>query len=97
LVFSTLNTNDAPSALTRLTEMGIEKYLVEATVIGVVAQRLVRKRVAHGYKGRMGIYELMNGIRTTDERKTLRDDAELKLVRGLTSQEEIDRVLAPAD
>ena len=97
LVFSTLHTNDAPSALTRLTEMGIEKYLVEATVIGVVAQRLVRKCAAHGYKGRTGIYELMNGIRTTDERKTLRDDAKLKLGRGLTSREEIDRVLAPAD
>ncbi len=43
LVFSTLHTNDAPSAITRLTEMGIEPYLVSSTVLGVVAQRLVRK------------------------------------------------------
>jgi type IV pilus assembly protein PilB len=43
LVFSTLHTNDAPSSITRLTEMGIEPYLVSSTVLGVVAQRLVRK------------------------------------------------------
>lgn len=43
LVFSTLHTNDAPSSITRLTEMGIEPYLVSSTVLGVLAQRLVRK------------------------------------------------------
>lgn len=43
LVFSTLHTNDAPSALTRLSEMGIEKYLLSSSVIGILAQRLVRK------------------------------------------------------
>ena len=43
LVLSTLHTNDAPSTITRLTEMGIEPYLVSSTVLGVVAQRLVRK------------------------------------------------------
>jgi len=42
LVFSTLHTNDAPSAFTRLTEMGIEPFLVSSTVEGVMAQRLVR-------------------------------------------------------
>lgn len=42
LVLSTLHTNDAPSALTRLVEMGIEPYLLSSTVIGVLAQRLVR-------------------------------------------------------
>lgn len=42
LVFSTLHTNDAPSAITRLVDMGIEPYLVAATVHGIVAQRLVR-------------------------------------------------------
>ena len=42
LVFSTLHTNDAPSAITRLIDMGIEPYLVAATVQGVLAQRLVR-------------------------------------------------------
>jgi general secretion pathway protein E/type IV pilus assembly protein PilB len=97
LVFSTLHTNDAPSAFTRLIDMGIEPFLVASTVEGVMAQRLVRTicpdckveyepthhdvpsdfpappgdrlvlwkgagcRSCHqtGYRGRMGIYELM--------------------------------------
>jgi general secretion pathway protein E len=42
LVFSTLHTNDAPSAVTRLLELGVPAYLVNATVLGVLAQRLVR-------------------------------------------------------
>jgi general secretion pathway protein E/type IV pilus assembly protein PilB len=42
LVFSTLHTNDAPSAFTRLIDMGIEPFLVASTVEGVMAQRLVR-------------------------------------------------------
>ncbi len=43
LVLSTLHTNDAPSAITRLVDMGIEPYLLSSSVIGVLAQRLVRK------------------------------------------------------
>jgi general secretion pathway protein E len=42
LVFSTLHTNDAASAITRLTDLGVASYLISATVIGVLAQRLVR-------------------------------------------------------
>ena len=42
LVFSTLHTNDAPSAITRLIELGIAPYLINATLLGVLAQRLVR-------------------------------------------------------
>ena len=42
LVFTTLHTNDAPSALTRLMELGVPPYLLSATVLGVLAQRLVR-------------------------------------------------------
>src|SRR3990167_3755438 len=42
LVFSTLHTNDAASAITRLTDLGVPSYLISATVIGVLAQRLVR-------------------------------------------------------
>ena len=42
LVFSTLHTNDAPSAVTRLVNMGIEPFLISASLIGVMAQRLVR-------------------------------------------------------
>jgi general secretion pathway protein E len=42
LVFSTLHTNDAPSAITRLVDMGVENYLLSSCLIGVLAQRLVR-------------------------------------------------------
>jgi type IV pilus assembly protein PilB len=98
LVFSTLHTNDAPSAITRLVDIGIQPFLVASSVMAIMAQRLVRKvcpkcRVkyeppAHllnglglrpeivkkanflrgkgcnycnktGYRGRMGIFELM--------------------------------------
>ncbi len=97
MVFSTLHTNDSPSAFTRLIDMGIEPFLVASTVEGVLAQRLVRTicpecKIEYepepheipadfpappgqklrlwkgagcracrqgGYKGRMGIYELM--------------------------------------
>ncbi len=80
LVFSTLHTNDAPTAITRLVEMGIAPYLVASAITAVLAQRLVRKlcpncrlqsddREWHpvgcsqcdntGYRGRLGIYELM--------------------------------------
>lgn len=47
LVFSTLHTNDAPSAFTRLIDMGVEPYLVASTVEGVLAQRLVRRLCNH--------------------------------------------------
>jgi type IV pilus assembly protein PilB len=43
IVFSTLHTNDAPSAITRLRDMGLEPYLITATVEAIMAQRLVRK------------------------------------------------------
>ena len=93
LVLSTLHTNDAPGAVTRLLDMGIEPFLVASTVIGVLAQRLVRRLCTScreafspaeglaawqgeppsqlfrgrgcrqcggtGYRGRVGIYELM--------------------------------------
>ena len=42
LVFSTLHTNDAPSSITRLVDLGVPPYLISATVIGVLAQRLAR-------------------------------------------------------
>jgi len=94
VVFSTLHTNDAASAFTRLLDMGVQSYLVSSTVRGVLAQRLVRKICSAckeemvpdpellksvglragvklyqgkgcrackntGYKGRMGIFELL--------------------------------------
>src|SRR5437867_494026 len=42
LVFSTVHTNDAPSAVTRLVDMGVEDYLLSSSLIGILAQRLVR-------------------------------------------------------
>ena len=71
LVLATLHTNDAVSAVTRLTDMGIEPFLLSASLLGVLAQRLVRKlcvscqgatcpQCAHtGYQGRTGIFELL--------------------------------------
>jgi general secretion pathway protein E len=47
LVFSTLHTNDAPSAVTRLTDMGVENYLITSSLVAVLAQRLVRVICAH--------------------------------------------------
>ena len=88
-VYSTLHTNDAPSAITRLTDMGVENYLITSSLVSVLAQRLVRVICKHcrveaemrmtpdgeliqtykgagcescfgsGFKGRVGIFELM--------------------------------------
>jgi general secretion pathway protein E len=88
-VYSTLHTNDAPSAVTRLTDMGVENYLINSSVVAILAQRLVRLICTgcresagralnpwgehveafrgagceicngSGYKGRAGIFELM--------------------------------------
>jgi general secretion pathway protein E len=43
LVLSTLHTNDAPTSITRLLDLGVPSYLIQSTLIGIVAQRLVRK------------------------------------------------------
>lgn len=47
LVLSTIHTNDAPSSLSRLMELGVPSYLIEATLLGVLAQRLVRTLCPH--------------------------------------------------
>jgi type IV pilus assembly protein PilB len=153
-VLSTLHTNDAPSALTRLNEMGVEPFLTGSAVTAVLAQRLVRKLCTHccemymvtrqemldarftpdqaaaadgvglyrkrgcprcnqtGYKGRVGIYQLMimsedlsrlasqHASREDIERaaleagmKMLWDDGLAKVTSGLTSLEELARVV----
>ncbi len=53
LLFSTLHTNDAPGAITRLMDMGVENYLVASTLICVMAQRLVR-RICRALQGETG-------------------------------------------
>jgi len=47
LVFSTLHTNRAPAAITRLIDMGLERFLISSTILGVLAQRLIRKLCSH--------------------------------------------------
>jgi general secretion pathway protein E len=71
LVLATLHTNDAASAVTRLTDMGVEPFLLSSSLRGVLAQRLVRKSCKHcggtgcehcghtGYQGRSGVFELL--------------------------------------
>ena len=71
LVLATLHTNDAASAVTRLTDMGVEPFLLSSSLLGVLAQRLLRKVCTNcqgagciecgstGYQGRTGIFELM--------------------------------------
>jgi general secretion pathway protein E len=71
LVLATLHTNDATSAVTRLTDMGVEPFLLSSSLLGVLAQRLLRKLCMNchgagcetcgqtGYAGRSGIFELL--------------------------------------
>jgi len=71
LVLATLHTNDAASAVTRLADMGIEPFLLSSSLLGVLAQRLVRKLCPEcrgkgcpdcgmtGYHGRTGVFELL--------------------------------------
>jgi len=75
LVLATLHTNDAASAVTRLTDMGVEPFLLSSSLLGVLAQRLLRKLCTAcqgvgcevcghtGYQGRTGVFELL----VTDE------------------------------
>ncbi|MBT0569147.1 Flp pilus assembly complex ATPase component TadA [Curvibacter sp. CHRR-16] len=124
LVLATLHTNDAPSAVTRLVDMGVEPFLLSSTLRGVLAQRLVRKLCSHchgkgcdhcadlGYAGRTGVFELL----TVDEHiadlvhrsapeaeirqaamdrgmRTLRQDGQRLVDSGLTTLEELLRVV----
>ncbi len=59
LVLSTLHTNDAPSAVTRLADFGVAPYKIATAVRGVVAQRLVRRVHGDGYRGRLAIVEVL--------------------------------------
>jgi general secretion pathway protein E len=80
LVLATLHTNDAASAVTRLHDMGVEPFLLSSSLLGVLAQRLLRKRCTacagkgcdvcgqSGYLGRTGIFELLT---TNDEMRAL--------------------------
>lgn len=154
LVLATLHTNDALSAITRLVDMGVDDYLVNSSLLGVIAQRLVRRICPHckrpaiadpaimrelnvdmvqaklglreqsfykgegceicastGYRGRMGVFEILEftdelksallkhkeydylqGVLRQRYFKSLRDDAIMKWLKGLTTAEEVFRV-----
>jgi general secretion pathway protein E len=158
LVLSTLHTNDAPSAITRLLDLGVPPYLLNATMLGVMAQRLVRTLCPHckqpqppqpeeieqwdalvspwkkssrpaqlqhqngclecrmtGYQGRIGIYEILlmspelrklvmpdTDIARVREQayregmKPLRISGAIKIAAGLTTLDEIIKVVPPA-
>jgi type IV pilus assembly protein PilB len=150
LVLSTLHTNDAVSAVTRLVDLGIPPFMISSSITAVMAQRLVRRlctckgmqaptvanieRMAQlgllepvdsvyvpvgcelcettGYRGRIGIYEILpfdetvrdavrTGVRNEDIRNHMRDigmklmqeDALDKILAGMTSIDEISRVV----
>lgn len=142
LVLATLHTNDAPSSITRLIDMGIEPFLLSSTINGVLAQRLVRKlckacRIPDqtrtplgyraspagceackhaGYSGRTGVFELMTNsgdLRSAIKQSAdasqlhtialnagmipLAKDAQRWIDAGLTSAEEVSRVLTFED
>jgi CheY-like chemotaxis protein len=134
MVLSTLHTNDAPSAVTRLVEMGLPAYLVASSVVAVLAQRLVRRLCEckttsadgsarpkgceacrfSGYRGRMAVYELMrltprvrsvilarggdDLVRSAAQAtgmETMFQDGQRKVAKGLTTTEEVLRVVPP--
>lgn len=106
LVLSTLHTNDAPSCVTRLVDMGLDEKLVPATLRLAVAQRLVRRLCTacggaagsdcdvcggRGFSGRIGVFEFY-----TPEKglvRTMREDAMDKVSQGVTTLSEVVRVL----
>jgi len=89
LVFSTLHTKDASGAAVRLTEMGIESYLIEDVLLGVIAQRLIRIQPS----GRRAIFEIMCGSKPDQEFVPLKDKARQMIKCGETTGEEVSRVL----
>lgn len=95
LVVSTLHTNDACSAVTRLVDMGIEPYLISSCCLGALAQRLVRKVctscggkkqsspcpvcLGSGFYGRHGLYEMMTMTRALRQQISKSPEASLLL------------------
>ncbi|MDI9637286.1 ATPase, T2SS/T4P/T4SS family [Kamptonema cortianum] len=83
LVLSTLHTNDAPSATLRMIDMGVEPYLISATVIGVLAQRLGR-RIDQSHKESYDVKQIdlrRFGFKVTDP------DATVTLYRGIPHED----------
>ena len=104
MVFSTLHTNSAEAAVTRLTQMGIERYLLDDALTLVIAQRLLRRLCPHcqqnaqpigcgqcfgGYAGRIPVFECY-----PHGKQTLQQAAESLVDQALTSSAEVNRVLS---
>ncbi|MFH1768051.1 MAG: ATPase, T2SS/T4P/T4SS family [Candidatus Omnitrophota bacterium] len=71
LVFSTIHTNDAATAFTRLIEMGIEPFLVSSSILGIVAQRLIRKICLHCRQEHRPSEETLNNLGIDPKGKTV--------------------------
>ncbi|KAF0133276.1 MAG: type IV pilus assembly protein PilB [Candidatus Saganbacteria bacterium] len=89
LVFATLHTKDAASSVIRLSEMGIEEYLLKDCILGAVAQRLIRIKPS----GRRAIFEVMLGSSPQKDMKTLAENAMKLISRDVTTKEEVQKVL----
>ena len=82
LVFSTLHTNDAPSAVTRLVDIGAERFLLSATLLGVIAQRLVRRLCAQCSRARLAHPEEREWLGVEEEDVEVRDPVGCPLCLG---------------
>ena len=81
LVFSTLHTNDAPTAFSRLSDMGVEPFLVSSSIVAVLAQRLVRRLCDHCKKPHHPSMEELRGLGLGDAAMTTLRQA---MARGMT-------------
>ncbi|MFZ7223662.1 GspE/PulE family protein [Avibacterium avium] len=107
LVLSTLHTNDAPSAIARLKQLGIAQYEIENSLLLVIAQRLIRKKCTHqipcdchqGYAGRCGIYQFLQPHFENQQFSyqldfpTLKASGLQKVQQNITDLAELERVL----
>ena len=82
LVFSTLHTNDASGALTRMIDMGVEPFLVSSSVIGVLAQRLVRMICKDCKEEYTPTEETLRDVGLLDEPRTTNHEPRIKFYRG---------------
>jgi type II secretory ATPase GspE/PulE/Tfp pilus assembly ATPase PilB-like protein len=95
LVFSTLHTSSAAEARARLLDMGIPPYMIDATLKAVIGQRLLRKVKWDGpvfrYEGRVPVTEILLGDRGGSVGRSLREEAERLIARGITTRDELHR------
>ncbi|TML16749.1 MAG: type II/IV secretion system protein [Actinobacteria bacterium] len=83
-VLSTLHTNDAPSAITRLTEMGVEPFLTGAAVSAVLAQRLARRLCPHCAEQYLPTFDELHGLHLSEDMAAALDGVAFRRRRGCT-------------